>query len=105
MHSVPALNPVLAWLPCLADQTAVFVPDGGKHSYQYTGRHALAVVSQPPLWSEKHLLLFPQSTSTRCSGSSLLQEAGVVSFKQTYLLKPTYLVNSEAIVPFKKKRS
>lgn len=40
------------------------------------------------LW-ETSAHVSPLSTSTRCSGASLLQEAGVVSFKWTYLLEPT----------------
>lgn len=32
VHSIPALNPVLPWLTCLADETAIFVPGGGKYS-------------------------------------------------------------------------
>lgn len=59
VYSIPALNPVLAWLTCLADQTAIFVPDGETRSFQYPGIYTAAVLSQPPLCSKKHLCLFP----------------------------------------------
>lgn len=68
VHAVLALDSVLARLSCLADQTTIFIPAGGKHLRQCKGRVASALCPS--------LLHSPSGCYRPASANSTSQDLG-----------------------------